>query len=148
MSVLRINGISFTIYVESITQSSSMQEEMHDYYGSEPSGSASYPKFRRVNISFVIYDANAEDIARDLDAMFRSLPSFIIWFDDYNIIQGHKYVLAKPDKINMPRDTDKPNHIEGTMSIDVLGLGGDYGYIENNYVRIKYKLNEWNLEGS
>ncbi len=148
MSVLKINGESFSLYIESIKQSSTMQEEQHEYYGSEPSGSSAFPKFRRVTISFVIYDVNAEDMARDLEAIFRSLPSFIMWVDEYDIIQGYKYVLAKPTKIDIPRDSDSPNHIKGTMSIDVIGIGEDTGYIENNYVRIKYRENYWNLEGS
>lgn len=148
MSVLYINGVSYTLYIESIKQSSSMQEELHEYYGSEPAGSSAYPKFRRVNISFVIYDVSGEDIARDLEALFRNMPSFILWIDEYNILQGYKYVLAKPDKADIPRDVDSPNHIKGTMTVDVLGLGADYGYLENNYVRIKFKENYWNLEGS
>lgn len=148
MTSLYIDGTLYTLYIKSISEGSNMREEIYEFYSDEPFIASASPDARAITIAFAIYDVNAETIARDLEARFRARKQFIMWIEEYNIIHGHKYIIVKPDRINLPRDTDDPNLIKGTMSLKVAGIGSDYSYVENNYVRIKYRENIWNLEGS
>jgi hypothetical protein len=148
MSTLNIDGVGYTLYISNIKQSSGTQEEKHDFYNDIPFIGSVFAKPRKLTISFVIYDNDREDIARDLEAHFRNKSQFLVWISEYNIIQGYKYIIARPDSIEIPKDSETPVSIAGTMTIEVAGYGNDYGFLANNYVRITYQTNDWDIEGA
>jgi len=147
MSELYIDGIAFTIYIESIKQSSKIIQEIRKYYDSDSFVSGASPDARTVSIAFTIYGVSAEQTARDLEHLFRYRKQFIMWITGKNIINDHEYIIASPNSINIPRDSKAQNLIKGTMTFTVVGIAGVMDYARNNYVRIKYLGNIWDLEG-